>query len=71
MCCMCPFNRPAAYPIAAAAAAGAARQRNIKPMTRAERRALKDKVALEKGRLLQVRIMGCSARRRVTSRGTY
>lgn len=29
-------------------------QRNIKPMTRPERRALKDKVALEKGRLMQV-----------------
>lgn len=30
-------------------------QRNIKPMTRPERRALKDKVALEKGRLMQAR----------------
>lgn len=59
MCCMCLFNRPTACPIAAAASAAGgggagARQRNIKPMTRAERRALKDKVALEKGRLLQV-----------------
>lgn len=30
------------------------KQRNIKPMTRPERRALKDTVALEKSRLMQV-----------------
>lgn len=32
-------------------------QRNIKPMTRPERRALKDKAALEKSRLMQVRCL--------------
>lgn len=51
---MCPFNpEPPKCPIPAATAAP---QRNIKPMTRLERRALKDKVALEKGRLMQVRV---------------